>query len=499
MPKHSMSGVWMSLRQVGFTWPGADMAVFEGVDLELGRGWYGLVGENGAGKSTLLSILSGELQGQGRRSVSGVVVRVPQESATPTPEVFAFGSDESGAARVLRATLGLESAELERWATLSAGERKRWLVGAAVASRPDILLLDEPESHLDARGREVLVEALRSHRGLGVLVAHDRDLLDALTTNTIHLEKQRVRLFEGGVSAALAVLEDEERALVRRRQELAGVVEQRAAQREHARQVARSAANTRTSDRMKGIRDHDARTCTAINLTNWAAGSHARRARKAEDALAKARVELESVRVERKLGGDIAFGFERSGRAIVASVEADTIEVGGRVLLRDVALFVGREDRIHLAGDNGAGKSTLLARLVASVEPDAVVHLPQELDEARVTRLIREVAALDRQARGRYFQVVALLGASPERVMNSERPSPGEAKKLALALGVAKGAKLLVLDEPENHLDLPSVERLAEALARWPGALVLVTHDLSLARRVASSTWRIESGRVMLE
>lgn len=488
----------MSLRQVGFTWPGAEVPLFEGVDLELERGWYGLVGENGAGKSTLLSMMSGELSGQGHRSVSGVVVRVPQESTVPTPEVFSFAADEGSEARVLRATLALEQAALPRWATLSAGERKRWLIGAAVVLRPDVLLLDEPESHLDTRGREVLIAALRQHRGLGVLVAHDRDLLDELTTRTIHLERRRVRLFEGGVSAALAILDNEEKALVKRRQELVGVVENRSAQREHARQVARSAANTRTSDRMKGIRDHDARTCTAKNLTNWAAGSHARRARKAEDALVQARVELEAVRIEKRYGGDIAFGFERSGRAIVASVEAETIEVGGRVLLREVALFVGREDRIHLAGDNGTGKSTLLERLVRSVEPDSVVHLPQELDEARVRQLMSEVGELDRQTRGRYFQIVALLGATPERVLQSERPSPGEAKKLALALGVAKGAKLLVLDEPENHLDLPSVERLVEALARWPGALVLVTHDQSLARRTTARTWNIVAGRVIV-
>lgn len=487
----------MALRAVSFTWPRAAEPVLSEVELELDRGWYGLVGENGAGKSTLLSIVCGErAPTAGRVLASGPVVRVPQESTSPTAEVFHFAEDEGGEARALRRDARLEPAMLSRWASLSSGERKRWLIAAAVWTRPEILLLDEPESHLDATGRELLVSALRQHRGLGIIVAHDRDLLDALTTRTIHVDRGRVRTFEGGISAALRLIDEEKRALVRRRDELEELVETRSTQRDRARQVAKS-ASAKTSDRMKGIRDHDARSMAATNLANWAAAGHAKRARKAEDAFVKAKEELDSVRIERELGGDIAFGFERSGRAIVASVEAEVVMAGDRVLLRDVGLFVGREDRIHVAGDNGVGKSTLLGRLLATAEAGRSLFLPQELDAARVAGLRAEVDALTSKERGRCYQVVAALGAPPERLMKSERLSPGEAKKLALALGVARGAWLLVLDEPENHLDLPSVERLAHALESWPGALVMVTHDLALARRVTTTTWRLEGGRVI--
>jgi len=91
---------------------------------------------------------------------------------------------------------------------------------------------------------------------------------------------------------------------------------------------------------------------------------------------------------------------------------------------------------------------------------------------------------------------VALLGVDPERVLVTGEPSPGEARKLALARGLASEASVLVLDEPTNHLDLPSIERLQAALVAFPEALLLVTHDDVLAAAVTDTTWRVDDGRV---
>jgi ATPase subunit of ABC transporter with duplicated ATPase domains len=89
------------------------------------------------------------------------------------------------------------------------------------------------------------------------------------------------------------------------------------------------------------------------------------------------------------------------------------------------------------------------------------------------------------------LNIVAGLGVDPDRLLVSAQPSPGEARKLLLALGFAKQARVLVLDEPENHLDLPAVERLEAALADYPGALYLVTHDEELAQRCTSQCYRV--------
>ena len=157
--------------------------------------------------------------------------------------------------------------------------------------------------------------------------------------------------------------------------------------------------------------------------------------------------------------------------------------------------------RIHLVGPNGAGKTTLLQSLArgSDLGADKLLHLPQELGEDATRDLLERVRSLRPDARGRVLSLVAALGVDPERLLASERPSPGEARKLAMAFGLGGGAWCLVLDEPTNHLDLPSVERLEGALAAYPGAVLLVSHDDTFAGRTTTRRWRLEDGRLVKE
>jgi ATPase subunit of ABC transporter with duplicated ATPase domains len=172
------------------------------------------------------------------------------------------------------------------------------------------------------------------------------------------------------------------------------------------------------------------------------------------------------------------------------------------VLVEGAALRLGREDRVRLAGPNGAGKTTLLEALLAraTLPRERLLFLPQELAPGAGEALLAEVRALAPEPRGRVLSVVAALGSDPARLLapGAGAPSPGEARKLALALGLGRHAWALVLDEPTNHLDLPAIERLEAALAAYPGALLLVTHDDRLAAAVTRTAWRIASGRVDL-
>jgi ATPase subunit of ABC transporter with duplicated ATPase domains len=109
------------------------------------------------------------------------------------------------------------------------------------------------------------------------------------------------------------------------------------------------------------------------------------------------------------------------------------------------------------------------------------------------------VRALGADARGRVLSMVAALGADPDRLLESHQPSPGEARKLALAWGLGRQAWALVLDEPTNHLDIPAIERLEHALSEYPGALVIVSHDDALASRCTNERWCVGDGRVNVE
>jgi ATPase subunit of ABC transporter with duplicated ATPase domains len=94
--------------------------------------------------------------------------------------------------------------------------------------------------------------------------------------------------------------------------------------------------------------------------------------------------------------------------------------------------------------------------------------------------------------------IVAVLGSDPKRVLATDRPSPGEVRKLLIALGLGCGAWVLLLDEPTDHLDLPSIERMEGALSAFPGALIVVTHDSEFARRTTKTRWDIRHGELMV-
>ena len=112
--------------------------------------------------------------------------------------------------------------------------------------------------------------------------------------------------------------------------------------------------------------------------------------------------------------------------------------------------------------------------------------------------LLDEVRALSPETRGRVLNVTSALGVDPAQLLASRDPSPGEARKLTLAWGMARNAWALILDEPTNHLDLPSIERLESALVAFPGAVLLVSHDEQFARACTSTVWNIADGRVRI-
>jgi ATPase subunit of ABC transporter with duplicated ATPase domains len=374
-------------------------------------------------------------------------------------------------------------------------------VGAALSSNPDLLLLDEPTNHLDAEARDRLITTLRGFRGIGIVVSHDRTLLDALTTRTIRFDQGGIRCWRGSYVEARVAWEREEREQLdsyRKLQSEKKKLKRRLADTRQKRAVAES--RMRTSKRMKSAKDADAR-----------GRFKARRRRSAEVGLGRETHKLRG-RIDRVAERAKGFDFKKAlGRSLevdyvpspvprLMSLEIDELRVGDALLLREVHVQVARESRVHVAGPNGAGKTTLLEHLMErlGVPASRILYLPQELTPPQELSLLEELQASPASEQGRVLSIVAALGVDPEALLASARPSPGEARKLALAFGLARQVWALVLDEPTNHLDLPSIERIEAALADYPGALVIVTHDDAFARRCTHTVWELRDGRVRI-
>ena len=487
----------IQLERVAFAYSDA-VPLLADVDVHVHRGFTGIVGENGAGKTTLVRLIAGELEPTAGRVLvepRGARVAVCAQGVTAlADDVRTLADAEDAAAGRWRGLLDLAPAEIARWETLSAGERRRWQPGAALASEPDVLLLDEPTNHIDGIARMLALAALRRFRGTALVISHDRALLDELTTATLRVHRGTATLVPGGYSAAKAVWEGDEAYARKRRAGVQRVARHAARKLADARQDQQGAdANRSAARRKKGIKDRDATSIMATTLVAWAENRAGRRVEVARREAERAAAAIPDAPAARTLGRSVFVDYEHPPRRFLLELDAAEVKAGDITVLRDAHYAVRAGDKIRIAGPNGAGKSTLIGALLAAstLPPARVLLLPQELEDQAAHDLLAAARALPALHRGRVFSLVAALGVDPDRLLASASPSPGEARKLALALGLGRHVWCAVLDEPTNHLDLPSIERLEAALVAFPGALVLVSHDDSFARACTTMTWEL--------
>jgi len=443
----------------------------------------GLVGPNGSGKSTLLKILSGDTTpDRGSRSLRGGVRvgYVPQDPAFPAGRTvddvvmaaLAGADEEDRPGRVAQALgrAGFADGRADV-GTLSGGWKKRLAIARELASAPDILLMDEPTNHLDVEGILWLEDVLTARARAFLVVSHDRYFLEHVATRMLELNRAYPDgLFEteGRYSEFLARRDEFLRGQAAYQESLANTVRREI---EWLRRGAK-ARSTKAKGRIK----------EAGRLID-----------ELEDGRARA--------VAATAGIDFASSQRRTRRLLVA--RGLTKSLGGRRLVSDLDLVITPGTRVGLIGPNGSGKTTLLSLLAGALPPDAGEI--ERADGLRVVRFEQERGGLDpaqslRRALAPEGDAVTWQGRSvhvaswakrflfrPEQLeVPVGRLSGGEQARILIARLMREPADLLILDEPTNDLDIPTLEVLEDSLAEFDGALVLVTHDRFMLERVST-------------
>ena len=486
----------LSLQSISYTYSSSVEPILHNVSVVFPQGWTGLLGDNGCGKTTLAKIACGQLAPQeGMVTGPSVALLCSQETAFAPENLYDFAAAYDREARDLRRELALEDDMPWRYDELSCGEQKKLQIACALWAKPDVLVLDEPTNHIDAAARSCLMTALRRFDGIGIVVSHDRELLDGLVERCASFEAGAVRVRPGGFTRASGQRDLERSASMRERRRAKEQLDRLMVEKDkRAHEAAR--ADARMSKRRVDPKDRSAKAKIDLARVSGQDGRRGRLSSQLEGRLDAARERLARVRVEKRYDGDLWLDVAPAPRRVlIRSRECDIPCGPGALHLPD--LYVGNTDHIAITGPNGAGKSTLLEHLRPHV-PDGIAWLdiPQELDEELAHGVVERVRALSSGERGRVLSVVAQLNSDPARILEGCATSPGEMRKLLLALGVLSSPALIVMDEPTNHLDLHSVEALERALAGYPGALLLVSHDERFLNACTSVRWSILDGGV---
>ncbi|WP_250538002.1 MULTISPECIES: ribosomal protection-like ABC-F family protein [unclassified Caballeronia] len=507
------------------------VALLDHADFSLEAGErVGLIGRNGAGKSSLLKIVAGLAapdDGLVTRQSELTTVYVPQEPEFDLDasvfDVVASGLTDARAlldeydavahaladtpegaehdallARMNALQSALDMRDAWNWRTrvattlaqigldgdaragdLSGGMKKRVALARALVVQPDVLLLDEPTNHLDFDGIRWLEELLVTLRTGLLFITHDRAFLDRVATRIVELDRGRLLSYPGNFSA----------------------YQTRKAQQLEVEKVEQEKFDKLLAQEEVWIRK----------------GVEARRTRSV-GRIARL-VEMRNERAERRnVQGNVKLDVgqgEKSGK-IVAELTDVTKRYGERTIVDRFTATVMRGDKIGLVGPNGAGKTTLLKLMLGELQPDEgrvrigtniqVAYFDQMRAQLELDKSLADTISPGSEwveVNGVKKHVMSYLGDflfAPERARSPVRSlSGGERNRLLLARLFARPANVLVLDEPTNDLDIPTLELLEELLADYDGTVLLVSHDRAFLDNVVTSVFAAEGGGLWRE
>ncbi|NPD32692.1 ABC-F family ATP-binding cassette domain-containing protein [Eggerthellaceae bacterium zg-997] len=480
----------LNLSNIEYTYPSTAEPALCAVTATFPRGWTGIVGDNGVGKTTLALVACGLLRPDaGTVSPPLFPAYCAQDAREPPDNVVDFALAHDSLAVRLRRELAIDDDWPWRHATLSGGQQKRLQVACALWAAPDVLAMDEPTNHVDASTRRAISDALSHFDGIGLLISHDRELLDTLCTQCLFISKGTVIMRPGGYSQASSQAFLERSGAVHARD---GARKEKARIEREARRRREEASRAAGKRSLRGIDKHDAdaRRKVRVAVVTGKDGKAGRLSSRMAGRLEDAEARLAATRVEKRYEANVWLDAEPSRRKLLFRMGPCSIPLGDASLVVP-ALHIGNTDHIGLVGDNGSGKTTLVRRIVEVLaETTRFLYIPQEPDRIQERAALGALRNLPASQCGRILSVVAQLNSDPNRMLEGDAVSPGEMRKLMLALGIVERPQIVIMDEPTNHLDIESIEALERVLAVYPGALLLISHDAAMVEAVTNVVWR---------
>jgi len=370
--------------------------------------------------------------------------------------------------------LGFSNAQLQRpYREFSGGWRMRVLLAKMILQKPDLLLLDEPTNHLDLPSIEWLEKYLKNYQGSVVIVSHDKFFLDRMVDKIVELYQESLHFYNGNYS------------FYEREKEMRITIQQKAYenQKDYIRQ------QERFIERFKA------------KASKAAAAQSAMKRLDKIDRIENVEMERPDIRIQ--------FRIDRPPGKVLVHLKDLSKSFGDNNIIQHAEAEIERGDKIALIGANGKGKSTVL-RIVAGTESftgeriwghhvDASFYAQHQLESLNLNDTVLEEMKHAGSGKNE-LELRTLLGCflfSGDDVEKKIKVlSGGEKARVALAKTIAGKANFLLLDEPTNHLDIHSCELLAEALNKYEGSYILVSHDRYFISKTANKIWEIENGRI---
>lgn len=418
-----------------------------------GDGIVALIGDNGCGKSTLLKILAGlEEQDSGKIEWSN------------SPRI------------------GYLMQEIDSLPTLSGGQKKIALLADLIYSNLyDVLLLDEPDNHLDIENKEWLANALTSFDGLVIMISHDRHLLKKITTHTWLVEDREIRTYPFGYEKFVSEYEKEKNDL------------------EHQYHV-QEKEHKRLLELVERFRQK------AASSLKTARYYHALEKR-------LARFESTSIKNPKSRDVKIEISSDITGKQIkhklAIMVRDMSFAYDDNQIYEDAELYIEVGEKVALLAPNGGGKSTLIKLLLGSIEPQVgVAKIGENLKLGYYSQEHLETLPADGTPidcfTSRFpiadYEAAAVLNKFyfGKQTMKSKiwTLSGGQKSRLQLALFLYTNPDIIILDEPTNHLDLKSVAALEQFLVDYAGTVLLISHDYDLLRNVCDIAYEVKNKKI---